>query len=100
MTKSELPYEELKAEIDRHYGGTLRAKFLQALDEAQQAQQRIAIERDKEFWRKYADETCRNLQESNAALQAQLAEREKEVDLQRQKGILAYLCSLKNRRKV
>lgn len=37
---------------------------------------------DQEFWRKYADETCRNLQESNTALQAQLVETEKHATKQ------------------
>ena len=35
----------------------------------------LSIARDKEFWRNYADETCKTLQESNAKLTAALAAR-------------------------
>lgn len=31
---------------------------------------RLAIDRDAEFWRKYADDTCKELRRSNVALQA------------------------------
>ena len=54
----------------------LRKEVRQLLDELQHA----VIERDMKFWRWYADETCKNLAESNGKLTRLLGETGQEWD--------------------
>lgn len=51
----------------------------------QQQNNSLAIQRDKEFWKEYADDTCRNLHNSNAKLQWALAALQKTHDGTRRK---------------